>query len=753
MLRLLRTLREHGLLTPARIIFVFLVVISVIIILGQFFHQSLQDAMAEQFNRQQLLLAQQVAINVEGFVDHVYKDINIISRLPDVLQVSRSAQARSVVEGIHFHLESDILVTIRILDRRGTVLYDSASPGREGGSFAAADYFRNASSLRKNERLITDLLPASGEKNLSQQFIIAVPIFPAARSDRTSEFSGVVLAVLSLDGMTQKFLSPIKSGTRGYAWMMDSEGTLLYHPNQPQMVGKNLYHTDQSCFTCHRSFDTEKKMIEGRADTFGQYEAPGGEDKLTAFYKLPVGSKAWLVVVSAPYSDVIALMSRSRFLYTSLIISLFIITLAASAILIIINRQKVIAEEKASSLESQRRLEQEIVVAKNYLENIIENTKTNLMVLDRDLNVRTINTAQAETLGRPKEDIVGRHFFSLFPDNLRPYDGIPIEALLHKTLSAGNSFDVKEYRVTGLQSEPVFLDMIVSPLLIAGHVDGIVITSSNVTKRVLLEVALKKYTIELEERVEREVEHHRKLEQQVLHSEKLAALGRLAAGVAHEIGNPLTSISTFAQLLREMATDEFAQSSLDIINTHIQRITEIVRQMSAFSRPGEANIKPHQVNDILNASLDLMRLDKRMKSTIEIAVDLDPGLPKTLIDEGQIAQVFINIILNALDAMPDGGRLSVRSSHGLNPDGLDVISLTFSDTGVGIPESDFAKIFDPFYTTKEAGKGTGLGLSVSYNIVKRFKGDIKITSEAGKGATFTITLPVLTELPKEPSNG
>jgi signal transduction histidine kinase len=103
--------------------------------------------------------------------------------------------------------------------------------------------------------------------------------------------------------------------------------------------------------------------------------------------------------------------------------------------------------------------------------------------------------------------------------------------------------------------------------------------------------------------------------------------------------------------------------------------------------------------------------------------------------------------------MPEGGRLTVRSSHGLNKDGLDIISLTFTDTGNGIPESDFAKIFDPFYTTKEAGKGTGLGLSVSYNIVKRFKGDIKVASQLGKGTTFTITLPVLTEPRKEPSHG
>jgi signal transduction histidine kinase len=123
-----------------------------------------------------------------------------------------------------------------------------------------------------------------------------------------------------------------------------------------------------------------------------------------------------------------------------------------------------------------------------------------------------------------------------------------------------------------------------------------------------------------------------------------------------------------------------------------------------------------------------------------------------MIDEGQIAQVFINIILNALDAMPGGGRLTVRSRHRLNEEGLDLISISFSDTGVGIPEADFAKIFDPFYTTKEAGKGTGLGLSVSYNIVKSFKGDIKVESSIGKGTTFTIILPVQTEPRKELSH-
>jgi signal transduction histidine kinase len=689
---------------------------------------------------------------VEGFLDHVYKDINVISRLPDILSVRRSPQARAVVQGIHYHVESDILVALRVTDRAGVILYDSGYPSREGTSIADTKYFRRATTLQRNQHLVTDLMDITGDRSDPKQFAMAVPIFQKMAGSEESLFRGVVLAVLSVNGITQKYLLPVKSGTRGYAWMMDIDGTLLYHPTQPQMVGKNLFHTDQSCFQCHRSFNAEKRMIEGKTDAFGYYEAPGGENKLAAYYKFPVGVRSWLVVVSAPYTDVIALMSKSRFLYSSLIISVFIVTLAAAGILIIINRQKITAEEKARHLENQRRLEQEIVIAKNYLENIIENTRTNLMVLDRDMKVKTVNTAQASALRRLKKDILGKPFFSLFPDKLGPYEGTPLPDLLQKTLSHEHSFEIKEYRITGIQPEPIYLDMIVSPLIIAGEVTGIVITSNNVTTRVLLEKELQKYTEELEDRVEREVAEHRKLEQQVVHSEKLAALGRLAAGVAHEIGNPLTSISTFAQLLREMTTDEFAQNSLDTINNHIRRITEIVRQMSTFSRPDSTNIKLTQINDILISSLDLMRLDKRMKQTIEIVLDLGPNIPKTLIDEGQIAQVFINIFLNALDAMPDGGTLTVSSRSLTDDEGAGSIAVSFSDTGTGITPEHLEKIFDPFFTTKEAGKGTGLGLSVSYDIAKRFKGDIKVTSELGKGTTFTILLPVQVEPHKEHTN-
>jgi two-component system NtrC family sensor kinase len=739
--RLIRTLRQRELLTPAAFIIAFIIVLSLIILLGQFFHQSLQEEMAEQFNKQQLLLARQVAANIDDFILHVYKDIRVISRLPEIDRINKNPLSRAVAEAINFNIQNEVLVTIRVLSKRGIVIYDSSYPGREGIDLSKTDYFKKASLLPRNERLITDLLPSSDNGQNSKQFIVATPIYQRPAGSSTREFNGIVVAVLSMDGLTQKFLAPIKSGTGGYAWMMDSTGTLLYHPTQPQMVGKNLYHTDKTCFQCHRSFDTEKKMIEGKAETSGYYEAPSGEDKLAAYYKIPMATKSWVIVVSAPYSDVIALMQKSMRFYSLLILSIFITTLVASGITIITYKKKIQAEEIAKHFENQRRLEREIEISKDFLENIIENTKTNLMVIDKDLTVRTVNTAQARTLRRPKKDIIGRPLFSLFPDNLPPYEGIPLEAIFQKTLT-GRSFEIRDYRITGIQELPLYLTMNISPLLIDGKTPGILITSNDVTKRVELEEALKQYTVELEDKVDKGTATAKKLEQQVLHSEKLAALGRLAAGVAHEIGNPLTSISTFAQLLREMATDEFSQNSLDVINNHIQRITEIVRRMSTFSRADSMNTKYIQINEILTSTLDLMRLDKRMKSTIEIGGALDPDLPKTMIDEGQISQVFINIILNALDAMPDGGKLTVTTRHGKDDHGHDTIMISFADTGIGIGKVELEKIFDPFYTTKEVGKGTGLGLSVSYNIVKRFKGDIKVESEPGKGTVFTIILPV-----------
>ena len=235
---LIGRLKKLNLLTPSALVFALLFVLSLIIIIGQFFHQTLQNEMAEQFNKQQLLLAREVAINIESFIDGVYKDIHIISQLPEIHRIHQSPRCRVVAEAINMNIRSTMLVTIRVLDKNGIMIYDSADPGREGLDLSKTAYFRRATVLPRNERLITDLLDIHDHQPETKEFIVATPIYQDLGHSQAPQFNGVVLAVLSLDAITQNYLSPIKSGTRGYAWMMDSDGTLLYHPTQPMMVGR-----------------------------------------------------------------------------------------------------------------------------------------------------------------------------------------------------------------------------------------------------------------------------------------------------------------------------------------------------------------------------------------------------------------------------------------------------------------------------------------------------------------------------------
>jgi PAS domain S-box-containing protein len=240
-------------------------------------------------------------------------------------------------------------------------------------------------------------------------------------------------------------------------------------------------------------------------------------------------------------------------------------------------------------------------------------------------------------------------------------------------------------------------------------------------------------------RLIQDVTELKRMEEQIAHSDKLASIGRLAAGIAHEIGNPLTSIFSFVQILRDMEDDKFKKESLDIIYFHVNRISEILKQLSGFTRAsaGEQKLARIDVNQVIENSVSLIQYDKKAKGIV-IKRELSPDLPKVPSDANQLSQVFVNLTLNAIDAMPDGGTLHVRSFSA----GKEVL-IQFQDTGMGIPKEELNRVFDPFYTTKE--KGTGLGLSVSYNIIKKMGGTINVESEVGKGTLFTVAIPASNE--------
>lgn len=235
----------------------------------------------------------------------------------------------------------------------------------------------------------------------------------------------------------------------------------------------------------------------------------------------------------------------------------------------------------------------------------------------------------------------------------------------------------------------------------------------------------------------RDITEQKALEQQLIRSQRMESIGTLAAGIAHEVGNPLTSISSLVQVIMRTTQDEFAKEKLELIKNQINRITRIIRDLVDFSRPSNYVVKPTDVNEVLRDALNIVQYGKKVKH-INFDVDLVPGLPKLQVVPDQLVQVFINILMNAVDALDDTpGTIVLRSYQKERQ-----VYIVVRDSGKGIEDSELEKIFEPFYSTKEVGKGTGLGLWVSYGIVKNFGGDIAVESIPGKGSTFMVTLPV-----------
>jgi two-component system NtrC family sensor kinase len=236
-----------------------------------------------------------------------------------------------------------------------------------------------------------------------------------------------------------------------------------------------------------------------------------------------------------------------------------------------------------------------------------------------------------------------------------------------------------------------------------------------------------------------DLREHRKLEKQLLRSEKLSSLGKLSAGIAHEINQPLTGVLTFAHLLlRKFKDDEKTRKDLETIVRETTRIRGIVQGILDFARETPMQKKPRKIEEVLDQTLEIVVHQQRFFG-ITLEKNYDPSLPEVVVDSNLMEQVFMNIILNAVDALHGSGTLTVKTRR---HNGWAEVE--FSDSGTGMPEEILDKIFDPFFTTKDSteGMGMGLGLAVSYGIVKNHNGDISVSSKEGQGTTFSIRLPL-----------
>ncbi|MDD8014392.1 MAG: ATP-binding protein [Acidobacteriota bacterium] len=346
---------------------------------------------------------------------------------------------------------------------------------------------------------------------------------------------------------------------------------------------------------------------------------------------------------------------------------------------------------------------QEMQRLKDYSENIIENLTVGVAVIDQDGKIIGWNRILEEqfdvkknaVLNKPLAEALGpKNFASLFPSDTQQDFRLLSEIRL-ETPRATKIFDI---------AKTPLLDNALRPY-------GTIIVFEDITEKI-------------------------NLQQQLLTSEKLASIGLLSAGVAHEINTPLTGISSYVQMLQKKLTDTHYTQILEKIETQTDRVGRIIKNLLIFARnPSDSSFHRIDLKESLEEIISL--IDYKLKN-MNIQLDLRlAALPPVYAQGERLQQVFINIILNALDAMPSGGSLKIELER--TPDEA-VIRIT--DTGTGVKAEHLPHIFDPFFTTKGIGKGTGLGLSISYAIIKEHEGHIQVESEAGKGTAFTIYIPL-----------
>jgi two-component system NtrC family sensor kinase len=357
-----------------------------------------------------------------------------------------------------------------------------------------------------------------------------------------------------------------------------------------------------------------------------------------------------------------------------------------------------------SSLE-QKALE--IARLKDFSENIVESLNVGVLAVDLNGLVDSWNTRMEELFGVARQQAVGRQLSSLLPEEL----SIEIAARGDGEQITG----IYKQRVQH-QGKSLMLNVSITPLVSkSGERIGRLLLFDDVTQR-------------------------ERMEEQMTQTEKLTSLGLLAAGVAHEVNTPLAVISNYIQMLaKQMPEGDPRQGIIEKIVKQTFRASEIVNNLLNFSRTGGAELGDIDVNHVFEETLSLMAHPLKT-SQIQVVKQFSETLPRVRGSANKLQQVFLNLLLNARDAMPGGGMLEVRTATHNGS-----VEIEIADTGAGIPREHIHRIFDPFFTTKGIGRGTGLGLSVSYGIIKDHSGKIDVRSTPGKGTSFHVEFPAVTK--------
>ncbi len=360
-------------------------------------------------------------------------------------------------------------------------------------------------------------------------------------------------------------------------------------------------------------------------------------------------------------------------------------------------------------------------VHERVLHSIIQNYSDAVIALDNDYKIFFWNKGAERIFGYTAEEMLGKTVDPIIPQELKEKG--ELQWLFDETLKRGY---IENYETERITKDGRRIIVNLSRSLIKdenGEVLGSIAIVKDVTKV-------------------------KELEKQIQHSDKLALIGQIAAGIAHEIGTPLNVISGNAEyIMMEMGENNPYKEELETIISQAERIANLIKQLLEFARPRKPNYTKVDVNKELAHVVELLK-HQFEKSNIKLNLKFSDALPYILADCSQIHQVFLNIIVNSIQAINENGLIEIET---FAKDGY--VTIKFKDNGVGILPEHLDRIFEPFFTTKEAGKGTGLGLAVSKRIMDEHHGKIEVESTPGKGTVFTVKFPAYTTKEEESDDG
>lgn len=695
----------------SRLLLLLTVIVVSIGLLFYFSYSDVKHLAIIEFNKQQMLIAEQAVSGIEELFNTLDSDLDFISKFDDVVLLNEKGK-----EILSRFLEKNrgFLASVGRMDDRGRILWldpeDKLLTGRDISYQKHVKYV-----IDTHKPSISDVFSAvQGFRSIAYHY----PLFYRGK------FKGSIGILINFDYIAKKYIENIRIGDSGYAWIISAEGIELYCP-VPGHKGVSVFETSKDFPDV---IYMAKRMIAGEKG-FATYRYNIIRDsyrdvllKHAAFAPLKIGNTIWSIVVATPEEYILS--SVKGFKNKSLMILFLVIFTGVMFYYFLLKVWLYVNEVK-----NKIRIETAIMENEENLRITLNSIGDAVISTDKDGNVKRMNPMAEAITGWTAGEAAGTHLSEVF-SVVDPVTGVKAENLFLETSHSVRPMEISESSIlfdrNGSEKK---ISRTTAPIMNAsGEIDGVVIVFRDISEKI-------------------------RMEEQLRQSQKMDLIGRLTGGIAHDFNNMLAGILSASEVLElKFRGEEKGSKYVSFIKDTAIKASGLTQKLLNFSRKEVRATENIDVHNSISLAVDI--LQHTIKPDIIIKKELKAEKSIVSGDPSQIQSIILNLVINARDAMPDGGEVIISTANvvmdenqsiktGLETEPVVYINIQVEDTGKGINEELKSKIFEPFFTTKPAGAGTGLGLSIVFGNVRDHGGSIEVNSRNGGGTVFNIYLPVL----------